>query len=247
MNPVWSTLIGTVVGGTMTGTITIALWLLSQKEVRRQRREDRGEERLQRQQDRDEQRRALGNALLFKMSKVCQDVHAIDGHFVNCFERAARDKFKGKPWQVVLPLANPPEPIIFSTEEMAMLLSLQNDQVFNAIMEVERRHNTLISAVRVFNSERIALGERLSAASTDQVVSGQMVTGTIREDMRAVIRAKMIDVNSLIEGTHGDARSANEMARQTSGQLQDLLRSRLGLTHRIAFVEPIPAQAAITD
>lgn len=109
------------------------------------------------------------------------------------------------------------------------------------------RLRTLISAVRVFNSERIALGERLSAASTDQVVSGQMVTGTIREDMRAVIRAKMIDVNSLIEGTHGDARSANEMARQTSGQLQDLLRSRLGLTHRIAFAEPIPAQAAITD
>jgi hypothetical protein len=130
----WSAIIGAIVGG----LIAYIVQVKALREGRRLRDEDH--KRVQ---------QAQGNALLFKMIRIHSDLHGIHRHIEGCFEQAEQKGLTGDPWQFVLPLANPPGPIHFSSEEMGMLLALKTDDVFNLVVKMDTVHNSLSDAVAV--------------------------------------------------------------------------------------------------
>src|SRR5262245_8629003 len=98
----WSAIAGAVVGG----FIAFGVQMIALRETRKQQIA----EHQQRQ-------KALAHSLVFKMIGVHSNFRSIRRHFDDCL-RKADEKAKAEPWQIVLPLANFPENIHFSSEEM---------------------------------------------------------------------------------------------------------------------------------
>ncbi len=214
----WSALVGAILAAVVGGSIAYMVQVRALRESRAQRDEDH--KRLQ---------QALGNALLFKMVRFYSNFHGIHRHFEGCFEDAARRVFKGEPWQFVLPFANPPDPVHFSSEEMGMLLSLKNDDMFNVVLPMDTIHNSLIDIVKVLNTERAALTERLKADKAE----GAVVSSTLDKDQTLALRPRMINVNSLIENLRARAKRDFEESGEALNRLQEVLQDKLGLAYKL--------------
>lgn len=79
------------------------------------------ETRRQRAEDLDNHQTALANALLFKMKRICSNLYAVHRHFEDGFADGKKRGITSEPWQFVLPIANPPDPVNFTSDEMSML------------------------------------------------------------------------------------------------------------------------------
>lgn len=214
----WSGIIGAVLGAIVGGCISYVIQHRALRETRSQRRED-----YLRSQ------RGLANALLFKVIRIHSDFHGIHRHIEECFEKAKDQGLTGEPWQIVLPLANFPDSVQFSSDEMGMLLGLKNDSVFNRVVELDVIHNSLIDAAKIMSSERKALSDRLEATNA----SGTTLTGSLNREAYLALRPKMIEVNSLIDAVRVSAQRdvAESIIAMTA--LQELLRERLGLSYKL--------------
>lgn len=210
----WSAILGAVVGG----SIAYRIQLKALREGRMQRDEDH--KRLQ---------QALGNALLFKMVRIHSNFYGFHRHFEDCFAEAARRGSTDDPWRFVLPLANPPDPVHFSSEEMGMLLALKNHDVFNLVLPMDVIHNSLIATVKVLNTERAALTERLK---TDEA-EGAVLSSNLDRDQTLALRPRMINVNSLIEAIRANAKRGFEESHEAMSRLNEVLRDKLGLTYKL--------------
>jgi hypothetical protein len=212
----WSAIAGAVVGG----LIAYIVQVKALREGRKQRDDDH--KRLQ---------QAQGHALLFKMIRIHSNFSVIHQHIETCFDQAAQKGMKGgaEPWQFVLPLANPPDPVHFSPEEMGLLLSFKNDEVFNSIVSMDVIHNSLTNAVKLLTTERRALTERLRADDA----SGAILSGVADRDQFLALRPRMIEVNSLIEQLRIEARRDFDESSEALDRLNKVLRDRLGLAYRL--------------
>jgi hypothetical protein len=210
----WSALAGAFVGG----LIAYLVQLLALREGRKQRQEDR----LQAQQ-------ALAYSLVFKVIRIHSDYFGIYRHVEEFFELAAkRGIAHEEPWRFVLPLANFPDPVHFSPEEMGMLLSLKNDDVFNEVLGLDISHNSLLDVARLVSAERRNLTDRLKVDEAN----AEVLTGTDHQTYLA-LRPRMIEVNGLIQSLRVEAKAATAKSKATMERLQQLLRNRLGLTLRV--------------
>ena len=214
----WSAIVGAILGAVVGGSIAYMVQVKALREARTQRGEDH--KRLQ---------QALGHAVLFKMIRIHSNFHGIHQHFEGCFEKAAQRGSTDEPWQFVLPLANPPDPVHFSSEEMGMLLALKNDDMFNLVLPMDTIHNSLIAAVKVLNTERAALTERLKVDEAE----GAALSSTLDRDQTLALRPRMINVNSLIEAIRADAKRGFEESGDALDRLQEVLRDKLGLTYKL--------------
>ena len=212
----WSAILGAVVGG----SIAYMIQVRALREGRRQRDEDHN--RLQ---------QALGNSLLFKMIRVHSNFYGVQQHIEDSFAEAARRGHKGEPWQFVRPLANPPDPVHFSSDEMGMVLGLKNADVFNSVLQMDVIHNSLIATVRVLNIERRALTERLKVDEAE----GPVLSSTLDKDQVLALRPRMIDVNSLIVSVRADAKRGFEESDQALNGLHEMLRDKLGIAYKLEF------------
>ena len=214
----WSAIVGAIVGAVVGGSIAYMVQVRVLREAREQRNEDH--KRLQ---------QALGHAMLFKMVRIHANFYHIHRHFEDCFAEATRRGIMGEPWQFVRPIANPSEPIHFSSDEMGMLLALKNDDIFNLVLSMDVIHNSLSQTVKVLNTERIALTERLK---TDEA-EGAVLTSMLNQDQVLALRPRMIDVNSLIEQIRADAKRDFEESDEALNGLQKFLRDKLGLAYKL--------------
>lgn len=221
----WSAILGAVVGG----LIAYMIQVTALREGRKQRDDDH--KRLQ---------QSLGNALLIKMIRIHSNLHGIHQHIEGCFAEAARKKIKGEPWQFVLPLANPPDPVHFGSEEMGMLLGLKNDNVLNLILPMDVIHNSLIEVVKALNVKREALTERLKANEAD----GDLLSGNLDNDQIMALRPRMIVVNSLIKGIRDSAKKDLEESDKALNGLWKMLRDNLDITYKLEFKEKPKDQPA---
>jgi hypothetical protein len=228
----WAAIFGAFVGGGI--TFLIQLYLLRQ--ARKQRTEDRDETAKLRAADRLELQQGLAHALTFKLHKIHSNLHGMHGHFWGSLtEGRAKDK-AAEPWQVVVPLANPPSPIALSADEMGMLLSLKDDELFNGVMDLEAVHNSLIAAVHVFNNQRTALGERVAAVSQFDGEAGYRISGVAPPETYMQLRPKMPDVNGLVEDILPMAKDALTDSRKTVQGVNALFRAKLKLTHKVEIM-----------
>ena len=210
----WSAIAGALVGG-------FIAYLVQVKALR--------EGRQQREADHNRIRQAQAYALLFKMIRISSNFAIIHRYIEGCFEKADQEGIEGEPWQLLLPLANLPSPVHFSSDEMGMLLSLESDEVFNLVVPMDDIHNSFIDAVRTLNAERRALTELLKPDK----IEGKAVTGVMDREEALALAPQMINVNSLIEKIRPAAKTNAEESSKALDELNQLLKTKLQLTHEL--------------
>ena len=228
MSEFLSAIVGAIVGAVVGGVIAFMVQVKALREGRTQRDEDR---KLIQQ--------AQGRSLLIKMGRIVSNCHSVRQHFEEHFERARKSGFVGEPWQFVLPSANTPDPVHFSTDELGMLLSLKNNEVFNSLVGLDTVHNSLIDAFKLFNAERRALTERLPpTAISEQGTQSNMLSGYSPPAALAALRPRMIEVNMLVEQLHIDAKNDFTEATKVIASLVQLLHDKLGLSDKVSILDP---------
>ncbi len=217
----WSAIAGAFVGG----LIAFAVQWIALREGR-----------LQRQTERRSAGEALANALLVKLLRIHSNFIQIHRHVEEC---SAKGSLIGmvEAWQMTLPIANPPDQVHFSADEMSMILGQKDVRAFNAIVDLDVRHNSLIDVVKAFNVERNSLGERL--AESIQAFEGAKAGAVLTTQQLQQLRPKMIDVNSLVESIRTLTAENIDASHQGIELLQSLLQEKFGLTYAIK-----PTQAA---
>ncbi len=86
-----------------------------------------------------------------------------------------------------------------------------------------------IAAVKVLNSERAALTERLKVDEAE----GAALSSTLDRDQTLALRPRMINVNSLIENLRASAKRGFEESGDALDRLQEVLRDKVGLTYKL--------------
>ncbi len=210
----WSAIVGAIVGG----LIAYYVQLKELKEGRRHRAEDQ-----------KKAQEALGHALLFKILRLHTNFYGVHEHIEERFAAAKRENFKGEPWQFYLPIANLPDSIHFSADEMGMLLSLKDDETFNLVLSMDVIHNSLIAAVKVLNEERLKLTERLAAAE----MNGSVASSDLTAQQMQVLAPQMHVVNDLILNLRERARTDFEESQRALEGLHSLLQRSLGFTYKL--------------
>lgn len=216
----WSAIFGAVGGAVVGGLIAYIIQVKALREGRRQRDEDH--ERV---------RHALGTSLLFKMSRIQSNIYGIHRYIEDCFESDAKEGLEREPWELFLPLANFPDLVQFSQEEMGMLLALKNDDVFNLVLSTDIVHNSLIDGFQVLNIDRRALTDRIKPDKAE----GNVLSSVLDRDQMLVLRPYMIEVNTLIEDIRTRAKRDYEESVNAMDRLQQLLREKLGLSYKLNF------------
>jgi hypothetical protein len=224
MSEFWAAIAGAIVGAVTGGLIAYLVQVKALREGRNQRAEDR---KLIQQ--------AQGRALLLKMGSIVSSYHGIQRHFEESFERAQQAGFVGEPWQFVLPSANTPDAVHFSTDELGMLLSLRNNEVFNSVVGMDAIHNSLVDVFKLFNAERRGLTERLPPATDGQ---GSILGGHISPEAFAALRPRMIEVNTLVEQLRTGAKNDFTEATKVIASLVQLLHDKLGLSYKVSILDP---------
>ncbi len=210
----WSAIVGAIVGG----VIALAVQLVAIHAASKQRREDRLE--IQ---------KTLGASLIFKLIRIHTGIYGIHAHIDGCLSSAKQRGLSGEPWQFVMPLINPPDHVHFNSEEMAMLLNLRDFNVFNAVLSLDVVHNSHIDSLRVLNTERRALTDRLKA----EEAVGTTLSGTLNYEQVMLLKPKMIEVNTLIEQIQNKTKSDTSLAFDALNSVSKLLREKLSLTYKI--------------
>lgn len=132
----WSAIAGAVVGG------LIAFWIQNKALV--EARNERSIERLQAE-------KALAYSLLFKVIKIYSNLEHIRRHVDT--QRTLHEETT-RPSGYLLALANLPSAIEFSADEMSMLLSIQNDEIFNSILSLDSIHNSIMPVWELYAALR---------------------------------------------------------------------------------------------
>lgn len=230
-NTVWSTIFGypevwtagaaifgAIIGAAVGGLISYVLQNKALREKKRQHTEDFRQSQL-----------VLANSLIVKVIKIHSNLRKLCEHLDDSFADAKHLEDQAEPWQFVRPLASLPDPVLFSSKELSMLMSIGNDDVFNSIFPLDTVHNSLVNAVQVSQNERSLLVEQLDI----EEVEGEIIRSPLGTEQSLALRPKMIYVNSVIEGVYPKIKRSSEESRDALFSLHAVLQDSLGLTYKL--------------
>jgi hypothetical protein len=181
----------------------------------------------QRDQDRLEVRKARGYALLFKMIRIASNIENLGKAMQSCFEEAARRGFKGDPWQIVQPIVPATDPVNFTAEEMALILSI-DDKLFNEIASLDQLHNSTAALFDLYGTMRQKVLDRFGA-----VMSGSFGTTGLTQADYDWLAPRATELNGLLTALQ---QRSDQDAKETWGvlvKLRDSLEEKLGVKHRL--------------
>lgn len=147
----WAAIVGAVVGGIIAYLIQRASLI--------EGRAARKEERLLAD-------KALGYSLLFKVIAISATFHLIKNHVETAVRKAGIEKAPQRSG-VLLPILNLPPAIEFAASEMAMLLSLKEDVVFNTILSLDQIHNSILPVWEKYAAQRDEVEALISDTTFD--------------------------------------------------------------------------------
>src|ERR1700733_211662 len=153
-----------VVGGTLIGSaISTAVAFYIQKK-------NLSAAKAQRDNDRFENRKEQCYSLLFKIIRIHSTIAVLEKAVANSLANAETVGMQGTLWQRITPSGNMPPRVKFTSEEMALLLSLDFN-LFNDIGPYDDIHNSLLDIFELYGAKRHALTERFGAKMTAAVGS----------------------------------------------------------------------------
>jgi hypothetical protein len=120
------------------------------------------EARHQKEIDKREDRRTLGLNVLTKMIRIASTLELLKQSLDTAFARAKKDGITGRPWMIVMPLANFPGDVHFEPNELTEIMRLDLN-LFNDLGPFDDVHNTLIGIFQLYRADRNALTSTISA------------------------------------------------------------------------------------
>lgn len=213
--------IGGALGGTIGGGIIAYL-------VQRQALQ---ETRAQREEDRRRTQQLLGNSLIVKMIAIHSTFYTFSQYLNECFAKEQASQSSREPWQFVLPLANLPNPILFSYDELSMLLALKEDDVFNSVFSMDRMHNGILETISTFHNQRAELVSQLPIDN----VHGSAVGSFLDPDLVMQLKPRMVSVNNLADELRYISNQRLVESRDVLCALHTLLREKLDLSYKLQF------------
>jgi hypothetical protein len=178
----WSSAASIIFGATISAIVGYLLQRSAFAEARRQK-----------EQDRFEIRKAQAYSLFFKMIRIHSTIVIIGKEISDSIAKAKAVRFEGAIWQTVIPFANLPPRVKFSSEEMALLLSLDYN-LFNDVGPYDDVHNSLLDQVELYGVKRSAAMERFGAKMTGNVGT----TGLTQADVDW-LAPRAVELNGLID------------------------------------------------
>lgn len=220
-----------IVGAVVGGVIVFLTQQVALREVRTQRKEDS-----------DAQQRALGHALVIKMVQIYSHLHLLNSSVSQQIATARASGFQGRNWQIIVPIANLPERVRFSTDEMALLLSLKENDLFNDLAAMDERHNGTIDAFGAYREMRQQLG-----AMVPSDMRGNVGTAQLTEEQMRRVGPKVTEIDTLFEGLIPQCQKQEREAWDALRRLTAAFSSKIGLTLKIEQKENEKAQAGAVN
>lgn len=178
----WSSAAGILFGAAISAFVSFLL-----------QRNSFAEARQQKEKDRREVRKALALSLVFKMIRIASDLNNLGKCVSESVDRARKDGFTGMPFQVVVPIVPLPDSVRFSPDEMALILSLDNN-LFNEMGPLDELHTSTIAIFALYNSKRVAALDRLGAEMT-----GMIGTTTLTREQKLWFDPRAVELNQLVD------------------------------------------------
>ena len=143
------------VAGALTGTIESSCFAyIIQRRSFNKDREIRKEELRKTQQ-------VLGSNLILKAARIHSNILTIHRYLEEAFQIGEQHAAAIEPWGFVRELAPLPSPVRFSYDELSMLMGLEDDGIFNSVLNIEPVHESIVELVKKYHSDRRALLEKL--------------------------------------------------------------------------------------
>lgn len=203
MNEFWSAIAGAVVGGVITALLQLQVSLRGKSE---------------RAADRLEARQAVAYSLIFKMGKIASGLENIS----RLVEAAVAIPPDGDLWQRVRSIANPPDRVVFSAEEMALVYWAES-AFFNELVSIDDQYNTIVTIAEQYKGHRSALIDAFEPVDYAPDGSGLTLSDERQWGLRPKIDAAEGAIATIAERCRPDA----DRAMQLTVRLADILRERL--------------------
>lgn len=213
----WAAIVGAVVGAFAGGFIAFVL-----------QRQSLLESRNQREEDRQEKRRALGHALLFKVGQINSNTAQFHMHMEEAWAHGLARSQPAEPCMFVRPIINLPDPVHFSVDEMALVLSFKDEDLFNSMVSLDTQHNGVLATFAAYTDKRTGLFELLPPGAD----LGEGAFGIeLDADQLQRIRPLMIEVNMLAEDMRRRAKGDFERSEDCLQKLLAFLETNLNLKY----------------
>ena len=212
---------GTVIGSVLGGLIS---YLLQRKSL--------DATKALHDADRKEVRRALGYAIFFKMIRLCSDLTQLGTPISKAIENAQQQGHAEDLWPFVMPVFPQCDPIKFSPEEMALVLSLDN-KLFNDMAALDDLHNSAIALFKLYAEKRNALTATLSPVTVERNIGTSFLT---REN-RARMKPQSIELDMLIGAMVERTLKDGETAWVCLERLHRVLEKEFDLKHKLELKE----------
>lgn len=182
------------------------------------------EARQEKEKDKFEARKTLGLNLFHKMIRIASTLEILKRSLDESL--ANPENVDGQPWQIVMPLANFPNRVKFTPEELTFLM--QTDMtLFNDMAPFDDIQDSLLGAFELYRTKRMALTDTLPAN-----MSGSRGTTYLNEAGMKKIAPKAAELNSLIQGMNQRTQQDSKEAWELLEKLRNLLNKEFNLQLR---------------
>jgi hypothetical protein len=169
--------------------------------------------------------------VLYKLISIHSHLRILSNHFEEAFTEAKAKGDKREPWQFVLPLATNPQYVHFTTDEMTLVLSLKEDDIFNAMLSLDESHNSIIDLSTLIRQKREQLTDMMPVGSA-----------SLTKEQSAKLRPHMVVLNQLIEAIRSYSATDANASQETLFAAHSALSSKLGFRYKLSLVEPGAAE-----
>ena len=176
------------VAGALTGAIASSYFAyIIQRRSFNEDREIRKEELRKTQQ-------VLGRNLILKAARIHSNILTIHRYLEESFQIGEQHAAAIEPWGFVREIAPLPSPVRFSYDELSMLMGLDDDDVFNSVLNLEPVHESIVELVKKYHSDRKELIEKFPISDVQETVASTDLHPVYAESLRLQMNA----VNNLI-------------------------------------------------
>jgi hypothetical protein len=223
----WAAISGAVVAG----VIALGIQLIALRAAKKERLAER-----------KERKEAVGHSIMFKAMRIHSNLYNLHLHLEESFS-AVDPGLHSEPFTFVLPLANAPDDVHFSPEEMSLIVSFNKPDLTDRLMSLDVIHNSLIDIFETYAALRNDIQSLMPAQ-----MNGNVGESSFTHEEWLVVRPRMVTMNQVLTGARERAKVDYEDSRKAVRELLTELNEQLGLNLRLQFkAEKLAALAESID
>ncbi len=173
------------------------------------------------------------------MSSIQSDIYSIDKHIQDCMKEGSQAGHKMEPWQAIRPIANPYNSISFSTDEVSLVYSLKDSELFNQFQDINRFHGSIIACIDLYSKLKNDLKKEMLASASKTKVNGDAISVVSSTWLSATdidrLRPNMQELDSLILQIIKMIEECTPSSRQILESLHQKLKAQDLVTGSITF------------